>query len=71
MSWLLYIVITLLTFILMEGFTQLAALAYVMHGVGWYLHKDHHQKGRVFFSERMMPISSYLPYQAGCSSCLV
>ncbi len=37
-----YILITVLTFIGMEGVTWLTH-KYVMHGFLWYLHKDHHQ----------------------------
>jgi len=36
------ILITLITFICMEGVTWLTH-KYVMHGFLWYLHKDHHQ----------------------------
>ncbi len=39
----LYIVLTLLTFILMEEFLYLVFFwlhRYVMHSVGWYLHKE-------------------------------
>ncbi len=38
----LYILITLATFIIMEGVTW-CTHKYVMHGFGWYLHEDHHQ----------------------------
>ncbi len=38
----LYIIITLATFIIMEGVTW-CTHKYVMHGFGWYLHEDHHQ----------------------------
>lgn len=37
-----YILITLATFVIMEGITWLTH-KYVMHGFLWYLHKDHHQ----------------------------
>ncbi|CAM1370193.1 sterol desaturase family protein [Tenacibaculum xiamenense] len=40
----LFIAITLVTFIIMEGITWLTH-KYVMHGFGWYLHEDHHQPG--------------------------
>ncbi|MFT5818300.1 MAG: beta-carotene 3-hydroxylase [Bacteroidia bacterium] len=39
---LLYILITLGTFLAME-FVAWSAHKYVMHGFLWYLHKDHHQ----------------------------
>jgi beta-carotene 3-hydroxylase len=50
MNWLSFILITLLTFILMEGITWLTH-RYVMHGFLWYLHEDHHQKGTGFFEK--------------------
>jgi beta-carotene 3-hydroxylase len=37
-----YILITIGTFILMEGITW-CTHKFVMHGFGWYLHEDHHQ----------------------------
>jgi beta-carotene 3-hydroxylase len=45
-----YLLITLLTFFLMEGVTWLTH-KYVMHGFLWYLHEDHHQKGPGFFEK--------------------
>ena len=42
MTWLIYIGITLLTFLIMEGVTWFTH-KYVMHGFLWYLHEDHHQ----------------------------
>lgn len=42
MTVLLYIGITLTTFVVMEGVTWLTH-KYVMHGFLWYLHEDHHQ----------------------------
>lgn len=42
MIWLIYIGITLLTFVCMEIITWLTH-KYVMHGFLWYLHEDHHQ----------------------------
>src|SRR5919112_4405101 len=50
MNWLLYIVIVLVTFLLMEGVAWLTH-KYVMHGWLWYLHEDHHQKGPGFFEK--------------------
>lgn len=46
----LYILITLATFCIMEGITWLTH-RYVMHGFLWYLHEDHHQKGPGFFEK--------------------
>ncbi len=50
MSVLLYILVLLATFILMEGITWLTH-RYVMHGFLWYLHKDHHQAEPGFFEK--------------------
>jgi len=43
--------IVLLTFCLMEGVTWLTH-KYVMHGFGWYLHADHHNKEENAILER-------------------
>lgn len=45
-----FIVITLGTFLTMEGITWLTH-RYVMHGFLWYLHEDHHKKGPGFFEK--------------------
>src|SRR5688500_12358961 len=50
MYWLLYLLIVLGVFFLMEGITWLTH-KYVMHGFLWYLHEDHHQKGPGFFEK--------------------
>lgn len=50
MSIVLYIGVTLLTFILMEGITWLTH-RYVMHGFLWYLHEDHHKPTGHFFEK--------------------
>lgn len=50
MMYLLYALIVLTTFIVMEGITW-ATHKYVMHGFLWYLHKDHHQKESGFFEK--------------------
>ncbi|MGV7105417.1 sterol desaturase family protein [Flavobacterium sp. U410] len=42
MMTLLYIVTTILTFLVMEGITW-CTHKYIMHGLLWYLHEDHHQ----------------------------
>lgn len=47
---LIYILITLATFCVMEGITWLTH-RFVMHGFLWYLHEDHHQKGAGFFEK--------------------
>ena len=50
MSWLIYVVIALVTFVSMECVTWLTH-KYVMHGFLWMLHKDHHQPGEGFFEK--------------------
>jgi beta-carotene 3-hydroxylase len=42
MDYLIYILVTLATFLIMEGITW-CTHKYVMHGFLWYLHEDHHQ----------------------------
>lgn len=44
MIWLLYILITIATFLVMEAVAW-ASHKYVMHGFLWNLHKDHHDGG--------------------------
>jgi beta-carotene 3-hydroxylase len=44
------ILLTVLTFIVMEGVTWLTH-KYVMHGIGWRLHDDHHNKDHSHFLE--------------------
>ena len=63
--------ITLLTFISMEGITWLTH-RYVMHGFLWVLHKDHHQKGPGFFEKNdafflIFAIPSWLCIMLGLS----
>lgn len=50
MSWIIYPLIALLTFFIMEGITWLTH-KYVMHGFLWYLHEDHHKPGKSFFEK--------------------
>ncbi len=50
MNVILYILVLLGTFLLMEGVTWLTH-KYVMHGFLWYLHKDHHQVEPGFFEK--------------------
>ena len=45
-----YTALALLIFCLMELITWLTH-KYVMHGFLWYLHEDHHQKGKGFFEK--------------------
>jgi beta-carotene 3-hydroxylase len=45
-----YVLITLITFCIMEGITWLTH-RFVMHGFLWYLHEDHHKKGTGFFEK--------------------
>jgi beta-carotene 3-hydroxylase len=42
MNGLIFILITLFTFVLMEGITWLTH-RFIMHGFLWYLHEDHHK----------------------------
>ena len=46
----IYVLITLATFCIMEGITWLTH-RFVMHGFLWSLHEDHHQKGSGFFEK--------------------
>ncbi|MFY8023724.1 MAG: beta-carotene hydroxylase [Sediminibacterium sp.] len=46
----IYVLVTLLVFVVMEGITWLTH-RYVMHGFLWYLHEDHHQKGPGFWEK--------------------
>ncbi len=50
MSWIIYPLIALITFLLMEGFTWLTH-KYIMHGFLWYLHEDHHKKRNSTFEK--------------------
>src|SRR5687768_13030653 len=50
MSLILCIVVVVVTFCLMEGVAWLTH-KYIMHGVLWYLHKDHHQPEPGFFEK--------------------
>ena len=50
MNWIIFLLIVVGTFILMEGITWLTH-RYVMHGFLWYLHKDHHQPTPGFFEK--------------------
>jgi beta-carotene 3-hydroxylase len=47
---LFYILVLLATFLCMEGITWLTH-RYIMHGILWVLHKDHHQKEPGFFEK--------------------
>lgn len=51
MSILAAVLITLITFILMEGVTWMTH-KYIMHGIFWHLHDDHHNKDHKRFWER-------------------
>lgn len=50
MSWIIFILIVLGTFLVMEGITWLTH-RFVMHGFLWYLHRDHHQQSPGFFEK--------------------
>ena len=49
--WLINILILIVTFLCMEAVAWLAH-KYIMHGFGWYLHRDHHQKNISSFFEK-------------------
>ncbi len=49
MQW-IYILLILSTFFFME-FMAWFTHKYVMHGIGWYFHKDHHQHKPGFFEK--------------------
>ena len=42
MTFILYFLLTISTFVIMEGITWFTH-KYVMHGFMWYFHEDHHQ----------------------------
>ena len=46
----IYVVITLATFCIMEGITWLTH-RFVMHGFLWFLHEDHHKKSPGVFEK--------------------
>lgn len=50
MSWIIYPLIALFTFFIMEAITWLTH-KYIMHGFLWYLHKDHHNPTKSFFEK--------------------
>lgn len=50
-SWIIKVFVVLLTFISMEAVAWLTH-KYVMHGLFWFLHKDHHKKDHSGFFER-------------------
>ena len=49
-NWMIYLLITIGTFVFMEGVAWFTH-KYVMHGLLWVLHKDHHQKKPHFFEK--------------------
>ena len=49
-NWIIYTAITIGTFIFMEGVAWFAH-KYIMHGLLWSLHKDHHQRKPHFFEK--------------------
>ena len=51
MNWIIFILIVITTFLLMEGITWLTH-RFVMHGFLWYLHEDHHQPKYAHIFER-------------------
>lgn len=72
MNGFVFLLITLSTFVVMEGITWLTH-RYVMHGFLWVLHKDHHQKGPGFFEKNdafflIFAIPSWLCIMLGLSN---
>jgi len=70
MSWIIYPLISLATFFIMEGITWLTH-KYIMHGFLWYLHKDHHQPSKHFFEKNdaffiIFAVPSWLCIMLGC-----
>ncbi len=51
MSWYYALIVTIASFFLMEGVAWFTH-KYIMHGLLWKLHKDHHQKEHDSFWER-------------------
>jgi beta-carotene 3-hydroxylase len=49
-NWIIYLLLTIITFICMEGVAWFTH-RFVMHGLLWVLHKDHHQKKPHFFEK--------------------
>ena len=50
-NWIVYILIVIAAFVAMEGVAWFTH-KYVMHGIFWHLHHDHHQKDHPGFFER-------------------
>jgi beta-carotene 3-hydroxylase len=50
-AWLINSILTIVAFAGMECIAWLSH-RYIMHGFGWFLHKDHHQKETTGFFER-------------------
>lgn len=50
MIWMIYISIALLTFVVMEMITWFTH-KYIMHGLMWFFHRDHHQPQPGFFEK--------------------
>lgn len=72
MSWIIYPLIAIVAFLLMEGVSWLTH-KYVMHGFLWYLHKDHHQPNKGFFEKNdffflIFAIPGWLCIQFGWSN---
>jgi len=59
MNTFLWIAVFVLTFLVME-FMAWFIHKYIMHGLLWVLHKDHHQKDHDSWLSEMMPFSYFL-----------
>ncbi len=67
MSALVFILIGLATFLVMEGITWLTH-RFIMHGFLWFLHEDHHQKGPGFFEKND---AFFLIFAIPCWLCIM
>ena len=67
MSTLVFILIAVTTFIIMEGITWLTH-RFIMHGFLWNLHEDHHQKGAGFFEKND---AFFLIFAVPCWLCIM
>ncbi|MEO8582862.1 MAG: beta-carotene hydroxylase [Flavitalea sp.] len=68
MNWLPYIGIVVGVFLLMEAITWLTH-KYIMHGLLWYLHEDHHQKKDDGFFEKNDAF--FMIFAVPCFCCIL
>lgn len=67
MNTLIFILIGLATFVVMEGITWLTH-RFIMHGFLWNLHEDHHKKGPGFFEKND---AFFLIFAIPCWLCIM